>query len=475
MVIERWAHDVSDRVGAPPAFAVVSALAAISGAIGSKLRIQPKEFDSGWTEPAFLWFGIVEAPGGRKSPIIAQATAPLSAADARKAKQDREAWAQWDARKRATKRGQSFDEPEPKIRRHVVDNFTVEALGGVLADNPAGVLVSVDELTGLIGSFDAYKSNRGGDRPMMLRLFDGRENRIDRVGRKLTFIECWGASVIGGIQPRKITEMAHDLDADGLLQRFVPIWGDGERRPGVDRAPDPSAMAGYESAVRQLADAEFRAADPVKLSPEAHKVWRPLTERLQALAALPGLSDAWAGHLGKWPGISARLLLLCHVLEHLDRLLEVDRIPVSARTAEKTLRLVDWLLGNSLRFYAECIGAGQAGDDARWIAGYILSSTVQGRITRHDIGQAKRDLRADPARIVRAMQFLEAADWCSSLDDRSDKFGPSWWTISPEVHDGRFASRAESELSRRQREKQKIEKAAAERRRLAEGNRDVQV
>lgn len=473
-VIDTWAVDVAERVGAPPAFAAVAALATISGAIGSKLRIQPKQHDSGWLEPAFLWFSIIEAPGGRKSPIIGQATAPLAKLDAQRAREGGQAWAQWEERKKATKRGTPFTEPEPKVRRHVVDNFTVEALTGVLADNESGVLVSMDELTGLIGSLDAYKANKGSDRPMMLRLFDGRENRVDRVGRKHTHIPCWGASVIGGIQPKKITEMASDLDADGLLQRFLPVWGDGERHQGLDREPDQSAMAAYDAAVQQLARAEFPAAQPIRLSKEAHVVWREVGARLAALSSLPGLSDAWAGHMGKWPGFSARLLLVCHVLAHLDDLAAVDAQPVAASTATQASKLVDWLVANSIRFYVECIGAGEAGNDAKWIAGFILSSGAEDQITRRDIGQARRDLRDQPKRIGQAMRFLEHNGWVTAnMTERVDSFGPSRWTICPAVHDGRFAGRAEIERKRRAYERARIEAAVRERRRLlGEGGSD---
>lgn len=470
-VIEAWSRDVSERVGAPQAFAAIAALTTISGALGSKLRIQPKQHDTGWTEPPFLWGCIIEAPGGKKSPIIGQATSPLTRLDTARAREGSIAYAQWEERKKAAKRGQPFTEPEPKIERYVVDNFTVEALGGVLANNPSGVTVSMDELTGLIGSLDAYKPNRGGDRPMLLKLYEGRESRIDRVGRKHLHIPCWGASVIGGIQPRKITEMARDLDADGLLQRFLPVWGDGKRRDGVDRAPDAAAVEAYETAVVQLAQLNIPGARPVRLSAEAHKVWRQVGDRIATLAALPGMSDAWAGHMGKWPGLSARLLLVCHALAHIgDELHQVDAQPVSAATAEQASKLADWLLANSIRFYVQCIGAGEAGDDAKWIAGYILSSGTTGQITRRDVGQWRHEMREDPLRVGRAMRFLEHADWVTpNMSERVDKFGPSRWTICPEVHDGRFADRARGEQSRRASEREKIAAAVAERRRLLRG------
>jgi hypothetical protein len=214
-----------------------------------------------------------------------------------------------------------------------------------------------------------------------------------------------------------------------------------------------------------LADVEVVLPEPVTLGAEAREVWRRVEARIETLAEVPGLSDAWRGHLGKWPGYAARLFLLTHLLDHLEEIGVADTIQVSGQTAQRAEKLVGWLLANSLRFYMTCIGGGEAGDDARWVAGYILSRSVSGSITRRDIGQARNALR-DPDRAVRCMRFLEANDWCVSASQKVDRHGPTEWTICPEVHDGRFASRAESELTRRQREREKIAAAVRERKAL---------
>jgi hypothetical protein len=472
-VIENWAQDVSERMGAPVAFAVGAALGTLSAAIGAKLRIQPRARDTGWTEPAFLWFAIVEDPGGKKSPVISAATTPIAKLDAERAKEDGKHWVEWSDRKTRRRKGDPDPGPEPRIRRHVVESFTMEALTNVLKGNTAGVLVRQDELTQLIGSLDAYKVGKGSDRPLLLSLIDGREMRVDRAGKGLTYVECWGASVIGGIQPRKIAELARNLDADGLLQRFMPILGDGVRRRGDDREPDHAALRAYDTLVREIAMAEAVSPTPIRLSAAAHEIWAPLGDRIDRLAALPNLSDAWRGHLGKWPGFSTRLLLLMHVIDNWASSLAhaVDMVPVSAATAQRTVLLVEWLLSHSVRFYEECIGVGETGDDARWIAGYVLSTGSTGKVTRRDIGQAKHEFRAAPERVIRAMRYLERMDWCAADDgERVDRFGPSRWVINPLVHQ-RFAERGEGERLRRERARSEIASAVAERRRLQAGSR----
>jgi hypothetical protein len=45
-----------------------------------------------------------------------------------------------------------------KRRQAYVDDATVEALGGVLAENPSGIMWRKDELAGLIADLDKYSS-----------------------------------------------------------------------------------------------------------------------------------------------------------------------------------------------------------------------------------------------------------------------------------------------------------------------------
>jgi hypothetical protein len=122
--------------------------------------------------------------------------------------------------------------------------MTMEALAqDVLADNPRGVLLMYDELAGLIGSLDAYKSNRGKDRPLLLQLWNGGTLTINRSGKRI-FVENLSASVLGGIQEEKLAEMAPKMNGDGLLQRFLLCRVSKQGR-GLDRHPNFDAVGEY--------------------------------------------------------------------------------------------------------------------------------------------------------------------------------------------------------------------------------------
>ena len=59
-------------------------------------------------------------------------------------------------------------EPPEPVGRTVVGDTTAEALFSVLEENPRGVLVSRDELTGWLRSMDQYKGGKGSDRQFLV-------------------------------------------------------------------------------------------------------------------------------------------------------------------------------------------------------------------------------------------------------------------------------------------------------------------
>ena len=110
-------------------------------------------------------------------------------------------------------------EPPPR-KRFIVNDATVAAMEGILRDNPNGVMVYRDELSGWLAGLEDPR--REDDRGFWLECWAGNEGgSSDRVGRGETTIENKVVSVFGGIQPQKLRQLLvnshHD---DGMVQRF---------------------------------------------------------------------------------------------------------------------------------------------------------------------------------------------------------------------------------------------------------------
>jgi len=124
----------------------------------------------------------------------------------------------------------------------------------------------------------------------------------------------WSASVVGGIQPELMRKLMPNLNEDGLLQRFIPIFGSGPSM-GVDRVADENADRAYRGLLRTIV--EWRTLPPIKvtLSPEAHDARVRVMERVTALQMLPDTPGPLKTHLGKWEALFSRLLLTVHAIE----------------------------------------------------------------------------------------------------------------------------------------------------------------
>lgn len=389
-VIEDFARDVAGRVGVEAGMPAAACIAAIAGALDDGFVVQPRQLDTEWTESARLWIQVVADPGIGKSPAIEPGIRPLRAIERRWAKEDGKTRAAYEAAIEAHKKrrieaagdprpgGDAAAEPpaEPEFRRVLVDDLTTEALAGILATNPRGVLSLPDELTGWLGQFDAYRGNQGKDRPLWLRAFQGGPLTIDRATRRSLQVENFSVSILGGIQPDKLRRVAAkgELADDGLLQRFITVWG---RRTGtpVDRKPDEVAGRNWRALLESIAEA--RPSDfgtsRVVLTPAASAVFQSVLDLSADLCALPTTSGAFRGHLSKWGAIYARLLLVVHAAQSFDvagRML--DRVDLD--TAERTRNLlVRWLLPHGAALYREVIGTGAGAKHGEWIAGFILA------------------------------------------------------------------------------------------------------
>src|SRR5262249_16800711 len=171
-------------------------------------------------------------------------------------------------------------EPDaPKLRRLIVNDAPFEALHETLEDNPAGVLVVRDELTGWWSQLD--RPGREGDRGFFLQAWNGDTSyTVDRIGRGRIHVPAVCLSMLLGIQPARLPFYLVDavMDGplnDGLIQRFqLLIWPDmpkGWRY--VDRLPNVKAE---DMAVRVFGnlvnrDLDFRPT--FKFAPDAQELF----------------------------------------------------------------------------------------------------------------------------------------------------------------------------------------------------------
>ncbi len=225
-----WVADIAKRMQCPPSYVAVAVMVALSSVIGKKVGIQPKQRDPSFKVVCNLWGIQIGRPSEMKTPALTEAMKPLKRLEIEakqqfdNEQQNHEALtvvsklnqkkANTDAEK-AVKKGSQTEalriiqtaqqnEPEKPIRRrYIVNDATVEKLGELLNENPNGLLLERDELSGFLNSLQ--REDRSNDRSFYLEAFNGGGRyTYDRIGRGTIDIEAVCVSIIGTIQPGKL-------------------------------------------------------------------------------------------------------------------------------------------------------------------------------------------------------------------------------------------------------------------------------
>ena len=385
-----WLVDITERMdNGHLEYAAVCAVTIASALIGRKVGIHPKQHDS-WLVIPNLWGCMVGRPSSKKSPIFSEVEKPVRKLEAKARQQfeedkktyaadqkitavltkDAEAKAA-DLAKKAAKtndpveRSRKMDEaralllddsgdPEPPVcKRYIVNDTTVEKLGELLRDNPSGLLLSRDELSGWISKLG--RPDHQADRAFYLEAYNGNGSfNFDRIGRGSLYIPSNTVSVIGGIQPRKLKESLMSQRSgegdDGFIERFqLMVFPDDKVFRFTDRSPNSQVAELAHEAFKRMAEIEFRedsAHRPaLRFDLQAQQVFDTWYQALESRLR-EERSDHVQSHLGKYPSLMASLALIFHVLDH------GPAGTISKQTAEMAVHWCDVLETHAKRVYA---------------------------------------------------------------------------------------------------------------------------
>ena len=164
--LKDWIEDIALRMQVPSDFLGVGAMVVAGALVGRKLGIHPKRRDD-WLVVPNIWGMIVGRPGFTKSPALAEVMKPLGRLIDDSYARYKEDLATYE---REMESAWEYDEKpeaeEPSLRRYKVGDATTEKIVELLAENPNGLLVHRDELSGWLTMLD--KQSREGDRAFYL-------------------------------------------------------------------------------------------------------------------------------------------------------------------------------------------------------------------------------------------------------------------------------------------------------------------
>ena len=427
----------------------------LAGAVNRRAVIQPKANDTGWVNVPNLWGGIIAPPGFMKSPVIQAATRPLNQIqtewrheheealkDYSRAKEEydlrRAAWK--EQYKANSKKGRAApDRPEhepeePKLRRLIVNDATFEALHQTMSENPAGILVIRDELTGWWSQLD--RAGREGERAFCLQAWNGDTGHtIDRIGRGTIHVEACCMSMLGGIQPGRLRSYMVDAlqdgpSNDGLIQRFqLLVWPDtAPEWSYVDRAPDAASEVQVTRIFRKLVELDADNKVLFRFAPDAQELFMGWLAELEAKVRGNELHPALVSHLSKYRSLMPSLALLFELADRAGSvafegsLLTNSPNFVTLEHARQAAAWCEYLESHARRVYS-CIVTPQL-RAARELAAKIKNRKLgaDGFFSCRDVYLKGWGGLDTPEAVKLAAEVLQDAGW---LRDVSGKSGPS--------------------------------------------------
>jgi phage/plasmid primase-like uncharacterized protein len=483
--LREWVMDEAERMPCPPDFIAVAALVALGSIIGARCAIKPKARDS-WLIVPNLWGGIVGDPAAKKTPAWGAALKPLDRLIAKALDEHRAVLADYqtakmvfDAQKDAIEgrvkeaaKKPSKGDPTmiarelrtlgeqapvaPVLRRYKTNDSTVEKLGELLRDNPAGLLVLRDELVGLIASWE--REGREGERAFFLEAWNGNQSfDTDRIGRGHISIPNLCVSIFGGIQPDKLTvyleQATHALANDGMLQRFqLLVYPDPRRWEWRDRAPNKAArdaaFAVFET-LAEFAPVAYGAtpADDFTKFPyfcfdnDAQAVFIEWSEDLHRNRMPSEDEPIIRQHLAKFDKLFPALALILHII---DGVAKGVCGPINRDAALRAAAWCEFLEAHARRCY------GLLKDDglraAQALAAKLEGGALEDGFTLREVRRNQwRNLTADDA-IQAALDWLEDEHWLQS--QASGGTGPGSgrrtvrYRINPAIKGGRSGGSA---------------------------------
>ena len=439
--------DVAERMQVPIDYPAVVMVLCLAGAVNRRAVIQPKANDTGWVIVPNLWGGIIAPPGFMKSPVIQAATRPLNLIQtewrgeheealkeyAREKEEHELRRAAWKEQfKAASKKGSAApgrpeDEPEePKSRRLVVNDATFEALHQTMSENPAGILVIRDELTGWWSQLD--RAGREGERAFCLQAWNGDTGHtIDRIGRGTIHVEACCMSMLGGIQPGRLRSYLVDAledgpSNDGLIQRFqLLVWPDTAADwTYVDRAPDQPTAHRAAEVFRTLVAMKAEEPARFRFDGDAQELFVAWLEELEAKIRGGELHPALISHLSKYRSLMPSLALLFHLAETAGSSVAGT---VSLPSAKRAAAWCEYLESHARRVYS-CIVTPQL-RAARELADKIKRRKVgaDGFFSCRDVYLKGWSGLDSPDAVKQAAEVLQDAGWVRDLSGESGPFG----------------------------------------------------
>jgi Bifunctional DNA primase/polymerase, N-terminal. len=469
-----WLTDIAERMQCPLDYPAVGALVALAATVGNQIAIRPKRHDD-WTVIPNLYGAVVGRPGVLKSPALDEASKPLKRLAAEAREQHEQAMKEWtldrmtaeakkdklkDDVKKAVRIGDDFDKAslraqleeleemaEPKERRYIINDSTVEKVGELLNLNPRGLLLFRDELVGWLKTLD--REGHEGDRGFYLEAWNGQGSfTYDRIVRGTLHIKTVTLSVLGGIQPGPLAAylratLLGGQGDDGLLQRFqLLVYPDvTEKWRNVDRYPNTECKNRAFEVFKKLDKldvAEVGAFLPdegdsipyLRFDEEAQQLFNVWREDLEKELRSKRIEHpALEAHLSKYRSLMPSLALLFHLIDRVDG--RTDQTSISIEATAKAAAWCAYLFEHAKRIYG--MGINSTAHLAKALAEHIKQGDLPDPFKARDVYRKHWTGLTSSKEVAEPLELLADLGWIRPVVIQTGGRSTTHYLINPKI------------------------------------------
>ena len=401
--VRRFALQVAESLGCPIDLVAVPMLAVSATAIGASRALEVKP---GWLEAARFYIAFVAPPGSGKTPAESAACGPAYEMQARFRQEYRQAREEYEEaeelrRQRGRRRAPdgsgttspvqaspngldtdtmteapalavtqdensnataSARQPKPVLQRVTVSDATTESLAPILAENPRGIVMIKDELSGWVAAMNQYKGGKGADRQFFLSCWSGEPAIVDRKTQgEPIFVSHPFLNVMGGIQPDMLSTLTQDNNrADGFLDRLLFTYPEPlGALQWVDQGVDPEVQCAWADTLNLLFQLQMRHCDDraiempqiVHFTSQARARWVAWHDSNAEEIASTTLPEVFKGPWRKMRSYCARLALVVHMLRLVCH--ETTDENVDAESVTRAIQLIDYFKSHAKKVYGQ--------------------------------------------------------------------------------------------------------------------------
>lgn len=459
--LEEWIKDTAELMQCPPDFLAVPAIIGLAAVVGRQIAIRPQEYDD-WTVVPNLFGAIVGSPGLMKTAAADAMLEPLKQLDIEGYEDYKEAQRDHEIQiliaeeaKKITKqkiaqdlkmgidpllsaRDELTEPEEPARKRIMLHDTTIEKLGEILNQNPRGVLIFRDELTGWLRSLE--RDGREGDRAFYLEAWNGTGRfTYDRIGRGTTEIEAACVSIFGCIQPGPLTHYMQraslgGADNDGLVQRFqLVVWPNTPKDWTLhDRKPNKEAKEAARQIYQRLNNIDLESLDAqrdgdlpyLRFSPDAQEIFNEWRDELEAKIRSGNEPEILEAHLAKYRSLIPSLALLIHLADG-------NPGPVSEDATGKACGWADYLETHARKIYAPALNTALFATHS--LAKRIINRELSSDFTNRDIYRREWSGLSSKEDVQEAIETLEELDWIKSNKEKTAGRSKISYAINPKI------------------------------------------